>query len=190
MITYKEVDESYFEQYDSVPMLVHVNSEFILIKNNNGLGGIQLKEVPVESYIKNLGKYEEAKKYKAQFDIINWAFFMAFDDELPIGAATVASRTKNVHMLDGRDDLSVLWDIRVDDRYKQQGIGTTLFHMAVEWSKSKGLKQMKIESQNNNVPGCRFYHKQGAVLGGIDEYAYFNDSEAKDEVQLIWYFDL
>lgn len=52
-------------------------------------------------------------------------------------------------------------------------------------------KQMKIECQNNNVEACKFYHKQGAaVLGKIDEYAYYNDVEDRNEVQFIWYLDL
>lgn len=38
---------------------------------------------------------------------------MAFDDEKPIGAVTVVSRTADIRMLDGRDDMTVLWDIRV-----------------------------------------------------------------------------
>lgn len=93
-------------------------------------------------------------------------------------------------MLNNRDDMSVLWDIRVDDRYKRQGIGTKLFNLAVEWSKSKGFKQMKIECQNSNVQSCRFYYRHGAVLGEIDEYAYYDDVDTQDEVQLIWYLDL
>jgi len=190
MITYREIDESYFDKYDKIPMFVHVKSILTLIKVENGLGGILLKETPIEEYIKDLGVYEEATKYADEFDISNWAFFMAFDNELPIGAVTVASKTNEINMLDGRDDMSVLWDIRVDDRYKQQGVGTKLFNMAVDWSKSKGLKQMKIECQNNNVQACRFYHKHGAVLGKIDEYAYYSDIDIKDEVQLIWYLNL
>jgi GNAT superfamily N-acetyltransferase len=93
-------------------------------------------------------------------------------------------------MLEGRDDLSVLWDIRVDDSYKGQGVGTKLFSMAVEWSKLNGLKQMKIECQNNNVQACRFYHGKGAILSKIDEYAYQHDTNIANEVQLIWYMDL
>jgi len=38
------------------------------------------------------------------------------------------------------------------------------YDMDIEWSRSNGFKQMKIEYQNNNVPACKFYHKQGAVL--------------------------
>ena len=171
-------------------MLVNVKSILKLQKVQNGLGGILLKELPVKEYIKNLGQYAKVKKYAEEFDITNWSFFMAFDNEFPIGAATVVSKTKDIHMLDGRDDISVLWDIRIHDRYKQQGVGTKLFNMAVDWSKLKGLKQMKIECQNNNVQACKFYHKQGAVLGKIDEYAYYEDIEDRDEVQLIWYLNL
>lgn len=190
MIIFKEIDESYFEKYDSIPMLVHVRSVLALERIKNGFGGILLKETPVEEYIKDLGGYEEATKYAEEFDITNWKFFMAFDNENPIGAVTIASKTPNVNMLDNRDDISVLWDIRVDEKYKRQGVGTKLFNLAVEWSKSKGFKQMKIECQNNNVQACRFYYKHGAVLGKIDEYAYYDDVDAQGEVQLIWYLDL
>lgn len=190
MIIYREIDESRFEDYDRIPMLIHVKSILALEKIENGLGGIILRETPVDEYIKDLGVYEQAVKYAEEFDITNWGFFMVFDNEVPIGGATVASRTENVNMLDGRDDLAVLWDIRVDDRYKGQGIGTRLLNMAIEWSRSRGFRQMKIECQNNNVQACRFYRKHGAVLGKIDEYAYYNDADVKNEVQLVWYLDL
>lgn len=37
---------------------------------------------------------------------------MAFDDDVPVGAVTVVSRTDDVDMLDKRNDLCVLGDIR------------------------------------------------------------------------------
>lgn len=190
MITYKQIDESYFEKYDSIPMIVHVKSIFTLEKIQNGLGGILFKEVPVEEYQKDYRVYQKATEYAKKFDITNWAFFMAFDRNIPIGAATIVSKTATVNMLDGRDDLSVLWDLRVDDKYKGQGIGTKLFTMATEWSKANDLTQMKIECQNINVTACKFYHSRGATLGKIDEYAYYGDSDLENEVELIWYLDL
>jgi len=190
MIHYKEVNRSYFEAYDNIPMLVNVKSHYLLDKIKNGLGGIILKEIPVNEYIKDLGKYEIACEYEKHFDISNWVFYMAFDDKKPIAAITMASLTSNVIMLDGRDDLCVLWDIRVMNGYKHQGIGQKLFDLAIEWARKQGFKQMKIECQNNNVPACKFYQKQGAVLSKIDEYAYYNDEEIRNEVQFIWYLDL
>jgi ribosomal protein S18 acetylase RimI-like enzyme len=174
-----------------IPMIVHVSSYFRIEKLNRGLGGLQLVETPVEPYIKDFctGDDESVTRWE-RFELSNWAFFMAFDKERPVGAATVASRDKKVNMLSGRDDLAVLWDIRVDDAYKHQGIGQALFDMAVKWSREQGLVQMKIECQNNNVPAVSFYHKQGAELASIDEYASYNEPEYRHETQFIWMLDL
>lgn len=190
MINYKEIDKSYFEAYEEIPMIVHVKSYYTLEKINGGLGGFILRETPMYSYIKDYGKYQKPTKYQDNFDISNWKFFMAFDFKKPIGAVTIASRTDNLNMLDGRNDLSILWDIRVNDDYKHKGIGQKLFDLAVNWSKSQGFKQMKIECQNNNIPACKFYQKQGAVLSKIDEYAYYKDVSIRDEVQFMWYLNL
>ena len=194
MIKYKEVDKTYFPQYDSIPMLVHISSYYKVEKINRGLGGFVLVETPTEPFIKDFDDDEPAHNFASRqaerFDISNWGFFMAFENERAVGGAIVASKTKDVHMLSGRDDLAVLWDIRVDDAYKNQGIGQGLFNMAAEWSRNKGLVQMKIECQNNNVPAVNFYHKQGAVLSAINEYAYHNEPQYRHEVQFIWFLDL
>jgi len=193
MITYKQIDKSYFPQYDIIPMRLTVKSYYKIEKINRGLGGFTLVETPVEApYIKDFCVYgdETATFWAEHFDVSNWAFFMAFDGEKPIGGATVASRTKQVNMLCGRDDLALLWDIRIDETHKHQGVGQTLFDMAVNWSKEQGLVQMKIECQNNNVPAVNFYHKQGAVLCTIDEYAYYSEPEYRHETEFIWFLDL
>jgi ribosomal protein S18 acetylase RimI-like enzyme len=190
MIIYKAIDKSFFQQYDEIPMTVHVKSEYKIEKIINGLGGFLIKEVPVEPYIKDLGKYQIAMEYETHFDISRWQFYMAFDGKQPVGAITLVSKTPGVNMLDGRDDLCVLWDIRVLEEYKHMGIGKRLFELSVEWAKEHDLNQIKIECQNNNVPACKFYHKHGAVLSKVDEYAYYNDKEIQNEIQFIWYLDL
>lgn len=190
MLLYREIDHQFFKQYDQIPMLVHVTHELHLEKPDNGLGGLLLREVPVSPYTKDLSQYEIASDYEKKFDISNWKFFMAFDRDVPVGGITLASRTENVQMLDGRNDLCVLWDIRVPDAYKRQGIGKKLFELGVQWAVETGLSQMKIECQNNNVPACKFYQKQGAVLSAINEYAYHQDPDIRGEIQLIWYLDL
>ena len=62
--------------------------------------------------------------------------------------------------------------------------------MGVSGAKHDGYSQMIIECQNNNVPACRFYQKQGAVLSKIDMYAYYFDPKIKDEIQFVWYLDI
>ena len=191
MITYKIIDRTFFPQYDSIPMRFDVKSYYKVEKINRGLGGFTLVETPVEPYIRDfcLGEDETVVRWE-RFNLANWAFFMAFDGDRPVGAATIASRDKQVNMLSDRDDLAVLWDIRVEEAYKRQGVGQGLFDMAADWSRSQGLVQMKIECQNNNVPAVKFYHKQGAILSVIDEYAYYNEPEYRHETMFIWFLDL
>jgi len=192
MITFRQVDADYFGEYDKVSMRLIVTSEYRITKHDRGLSGFTLTEVPVEPYTKDFcsGDDVTVSRWADRFDITNWAFFMAFDGDIPVGAATVASRTAGVNMLGGRDDLAVLWDIRVNDDYKHQGIGQRLFDMAVVWARSQGLVQLKIECQNNNVPAVKFYHKQGAVLCSVDEYAYYTEPEYRHETRFLWYLDL
>lgn len=186
----KEVDRSFFELYDKVSMNVDVRSEYKVKRLENGLGGLVLEEIPVKPYQKDLSVYERAADYEKEFDIASWRFYMAFDGEKPVGAMTVAGTTKGLNMLSGRKDACVLWDIRVADAYKHNGIGQKLMDMGVAGAKKDGYSQMIIECQNNNVPACRFYKKQGAMLSKIDMYAYYPEEAIRDEVQLIWYLDL
>ena len=189
-ITFKEVDKSCFEIYDNIPMKVDVHSEYKIKRVDNGLGGLAFEEVPVEPYIKDFGKHDCATTYEERFDISTWRFYMAFDGERAIGAATVAGPTKGMNMLYGREDACVLWDIRVADGYKYQGIGQTLLDMGIAGARECGYQQMIIECQNNNVPACNFYHKQGAVLCKVDMHAYYMEPEVRNEVQFVWYLDI
>ena len=190
MIYVKKTDRSCFEMYDSVSMNVDVRSEYRIKRLDNGLGGMMFEEVPVIPYIKDLSVYERATEYEKEFDITYWSFYMAFDDEKPVGALTVSARTDKLYMLAGREDACVLWDIRVADAYKHQGIGQKMLDLAIKDAKAAGYKQMIIECQNNNVPACKFYHKQGALLSKLDMYAYYDEPDCRNEVQFLWYLDL
>jgi GNAT superfamily N-acetyltransferase len=90
-------------------------------------------------------------------------------------------------MLEGRNDLAVLWDIRVAPEFRGQNIGSTLFAAAQAWALARGARQLKVETQNINVPACRFYARQGCVLRAIERLAY---PELPDEIQMLWYKDL
>lgn len=105
----------------------------------------------------------------------NWYFFMAFDGEIPVGGAVLCCHSPELHMLEGREDLGILWDIRVDSAYKRCGVGGKLFEIVKKKSKELGLSQLKIECQNNNVPAVDFYFKQETHLGAVNRYAYYGD---------------
>ena len=189
MISVKRMDKTCFGMYDTIPMNVDVRTEYRMKRIDNRLGLI-FEEVQVAPYRKDLSVYERAVEYEEKFDIANWYFYMAFDEDKPIGAMTIAGRTPDLNMLSGRDDACVLWDIRVADNYKHQGIGQRLMDIGIEDARTAGYRQMIIECQNNNVPACHFYRKQGALLSKVDLYAYDSEDDCKNEIQFVWTLNL
>jgi ribosomal protein S18 acetylase RimI-like enzyme len=93
-------------------------------------------------------------------------------------------------MLGGRDDVAVLWGISGCRRGNGvaagtgEGIGLALFRAAGDWAGARGVRWLKIETQNVNVPACRFYQKMGCTLGAIDRFAYPSQPA---EARLLWW---
>jgi GNAT superfamily N-acetyltransferase len=152
-----------------------------------GLGGISLTETPVAApYVKDYDaeEGEGPARWAERFDISNWGMIGAYRDGMRIGGAVLAFRTPQLYMLGGRDDVTVIWDLRVAPAHRGTGAGSALFQAAERWAGARGCGWLKIETQNVNVAACRFYRKLGAVLGGINRFAY---PDLPAEVQLLWW---
>jgi GNAT superfamily N-acetyltransferase len=189
----QEIKADRLSEYAKIPIVFEVRSVFQVDLINNGLDGIKLHEEKVVTiYVKDYDSYEDGgpERWVRQFNIHNWGIFLAVDNGRPIGGATVALDTPGINMLCGRKDLAILWDIRVHPDFRHQGVGTKLFQYAVDWSRKKGCKQFKIETQNVNANACKFYAKQGCKLGAIDRYGYAGHPKVGHEIMLIWYLDL
>jgi GNAT superfamily N-acetyltransferase len=179
--------------YAQVPIAYRVDKILRVVEVSGGLGGIKLVESEVNPpYVKDYDAHENSGplSWPTKFDVSRWAIFLARDEAGPAGGATVAFDTPGVNMLAGRRDLAVLWDVRVRPDVRRRGIGTLLFHRAAEWARQQACRQLKIETQNVNLPACRFYAAQGCHLGEINRYAYAGCPEVAHEVMLIWYLGL
>ena len=185
-----EIPHSQLNEYARISIAFTVSSILEARLLDKGLGGIQLVEQPVPAYIKDYDMFDSPLSWSHEFDIKNWRFFLAQEGEKIIGGAALVWNTSDVNILDGRDDLSVLWDLRVAPEMRRCGVGKKLFEHAAAWSKSKNCVQMKIETQNINVNACRFYASMGAELGDIRRFAYRHDVLLNYEVQLNWYLSL
>jgi GNAT superfamily N-acetyltransferase len=185
------VDEATLVKYHQVPSSLEVRTKFEVEVLDSAFGGMTLREKPVETpYVKNYEDNPNPISWYQDFHTNNWVLFLATQGKLIAGGLTIACQTPELRILNGRDDLACVWDLRVRPEYKHQGIGSVLFKNAVAWSKNNGFKQLCVETQNVNVPACRFYLKQGCTLGGINRYAYYGEPALAGEVQLIWYLDL
>jgi GNAT superfamily N-acetyltransferase len=178
-------------EYARVPMACRVTSILVVDEIDNG--GFCLREQAIEvPYTKDYDGYAGGGPFNwpNRFDISKWGLWIASDRGLVVGGAAVAWNDPGVDMLEGRSDLAVLWDIRVRSPNRRQGIATALFREAVGWTKSKGCRSLMIETQNVNVPACRFYEKMGCILARIVHSAYRRHADIADEVMLIWDLDL
>ena len=176
-------------EYGKVPMFVNVQTRLRLEHFDDDLMGLGLVEEPVHpSYIKSYEDPNETpSSWAARWDLSSWGFVVATQDDRVVGGCVIAYRTNGVNMLEGRDDVAVLWDIRVHPSLQRCGIGSRLFEQAVAFAQERSCKYLKIETQNVNVPACRFYQRQGCYLGGIREHAY---KELPHEIELLWYLPL
>lgn len=189
MIEIERIGLDRLADYNGIPMLTPIESRFAIRLIEGGLGGFHLVEEPVDRpWIKDHGALTDRVQ---RWDTSAWAFFLASIGGVATGAATVATRTPEVSMLDRRDDLAVLWDLRVHPDHQRRGVGSALLGRVVEWSRAEGMTQLKIETQDTNVSACRFYAARGAELRGVVHHAYAAEAEpVSGEVQLHWWLDL
>ncbi len=176
-------------EYGKVPIAFRVESRFRIEPILRGIGGLALVEEPVVPYVKDYDavKGEGPEHWPKRWDISRWGVLSAFDGGRRVGGAVMAWKTAGLNMLAGRDDLAVLWDLRVHPDLRGQGVGRQLFSHALAWARERQCRQVMVETQNVNVPACRFYARQGCELGAINRYAY---GDAPDEIQLLWYRDV
>ncbi|MEO7369065.1 MAG: GNAT family N-acetyltransferase [Gemmatimonadaceae bacterium] len=119
-----------------------------------------------------------------RFDISQWHFLVAFVGEKRVGGAALIMDLPDVEMLEGRRDLALLWDIRVTPAFRSSGVGSALLAAAETWATSRGAAELKVETQNINLPACRFYESHGFELRHVNAGIY---EGLPNEVQLLWY---
>jgi GNAT superfamily N-acetyltransferase len=83
--------------------------------------------------------------------------------------------------------LAELAQVPIASEVRGKGIGSSLFRAAEKWAIERRCSELKIETQNVNVPACRFYRRQGCVIRLARRSAY---PELPDEIQLLWYKEL
>lgn len=183
-ITEESVDT--LADYARVPIAFEVRHVLDVVAHAGGLCGLGLVERTLNiPYVKDYDAADGGPvRWPERFDLSSWGLFAARSGGRRVGGAAVAFGADDVEMLEGRSDLAVLWDLRTVPEARERGVGSTLFAAAEAWAATRGCRRLKVETQNVNVPACRFYARMGCVLGGIHRFAY---PDHPDEVQLLWY---
>jgi GNAT superfamily N-acetyltransferase len=193
-IVVESIGADRYRLYDGIPSWYHVESLFRVEVAAGGLGGFRLVEEKVAvPYKKDYDEQGEnnPSHWAKEYDVSRWGILLALDGKRPVGGAAVAIDAE-LYPLDRfqRRDMAVLWDIRVGLEDQRRGIGKRLFRAAAGWAKERGYGQLGLETQNVNVPACRFYAREGCELGAIHRYGYSGCVEVAHEAMLLWYLEL
>lgn len=117
------------------------------------------------------------------FDLSRWIILAAYDRECRVGGATVIVDDPQIELLRDCSACALLWDIRVAPYARRQGIGTALLEAVERHAGERGAHSLRVETQDINVPACRFYHAHGFRLERARPGAY---PTLPNEVQLLW----
>lgn len=133
--------------------------------------------VPVSPYEKSYAD-EGLSDYQ---NLPDEAVFLAYLD------GSVAGR---VVLSEGWNRYAWIEDIAVDARCRRLGVGRALMDRAIAWAIERGLPGIRLETQSNNVPACKFYEACGFQLGGFDRNLYRGLDEETTEIALFWYLPI
>ena len=183
----REESSDWLVEHAQISTAFTVDCALDLVTRDAGLDGLHLVERPVASpYLKNYDAIAgcHPAEWGRQCELSNWGFISARIDSRPVGGAVIAYRSPGFETLEGRADLAILWDIRVSPEVRRCGIAARLAAAVERWACDRQCRQLKVETQNVNVPACKFYASRGFELGAINRFAY---PELPDEIQLLWY---
>jgi len=154
-----------------------VESELALFAED---GVVRYQIVPVPPYRKRYSR-DAQDDLSVHLKAPDKAVFLAYLD------GSVAGR---VLLSEGWNRSAWIEDLAVDVRCRRAGVGRALMDRAVAWAIERGRSGIRLETQNNNVPACKFYEAYRFHLGGFDRDLYRGLDEETTEIALFWYLPL
>ncbi len=168
----REEDHRSLEAYGTVPMTLTVDRRVRVVEPVGGTREL-VEAVVNPPWVKDYDADAGPPSHLGQrWDLSNWGVLSAFAGECRVGGALVAWRTDGVEMLDGRDDVAVLWDLRVHPAQRRRGLGSLLLEAVTSWALRHDCTRLDVETQDINVPACRLYAKHGFRLLRDEPGAY------------------
>jgi GNAT superfamily N-acetyltransferase len=171
-------------EYADIPIRFEVTSTLSARRGADGLFALTEQRVDLP-YIKDYDALgDQPLTWPGRYDTTHWILFLARAEGRGIAGATIALGTPGLDMLEDRSDLAILWDIRIAPGYRGRGVGRALLETAEAWASARGCRELKVETQNVNVPACRFYQAAGFELHVVLEDAY---ADCPGEAKYLWY---
>jgi GNAT superfamily N-acetyltransferase len=181
-----QVGQSALTEYAGIPIAFEVREVMAIVPSTAAQSRLRLEpHVVATPWIKDYDAGDGGPlSWPTRFDLSYWTFFAARIQGRVIGAAAIVHQAADMPMLAGRDDVALLWDIRVAPDTRRGGIGRALLEAVEAWARVREIDWLEVETQDINAPACRFYAACRFELRAANRDAY---EGLPNEVQLLWY---
>ena len=183
----EQVGQSGLREYALVSSAFEVRSVMAVVQEATPLSRLTLASRTIaEPWVKDYDAVDGGPlSWPARFDVRSWTFFLARLHGRVVGGAAVLYGAAD--LIGDRGDVALLWDIRVAPDARHSGVGRSLMGAAEAWARSQEARWLEVETQDINVPACRFYAACRFELRAANRGAY---PELPNEIQLLWYKQL
>lgn len=165
-------------QKELIPVVNQANEPFSIIGNilpsfSNGKWSYkeQLYDNPSETSFP-----DDELDWEEYIDSEKKVVFMALQGEECIG---------QIRLVKDWNRFAYIENIAVRKSFRKSGVSQLLLEAAEAWAQCQSLLGLSLEAQNDNVIACRFYEKEGFVLGGADTLKQKANSNI--DITLYWY---
>ncbi|WGG44710.1 GNAT family N-acetyltransferase [Rossellomorea sp. DA94] len=129
--------------------------------------------------------FDETKDIRFPDDNLDWSQYINQEDKALFLAYMNNTCIGQIRVMKDWNRFCYIENIATKKEYRGSGVGKLLLNKAEDWAKQRGLIGMSLEAQDDNLGACRFYLKQGFILGGVDTLKQSYNPNI--ETTLYWY---
>lgn len=129
--------------------------------------------------------FDEVRETRFPDDELDWSQYINRDNKTMFLAYMNNTCIGQIRIIKDWNRFCYIENIATKNQYRGFGVGKLLLNQAEEWAKQRNLIGMSLEAQDDNLGACRFYEKQGFILGGVDTLK--QSSNPNIGTTLYWY---
>ena len=129
--------------------------------------------------------YDTPSEIRFPDDKLDWSTYIDSSEKIILLAFHENECIGQIRLVKDWNRLAYIENIAVRSSFRKSGVGHLLLEAAEAWAKEQSLIGLSLEAQNDNLIACRFYVKEGFVLGGVDTLKQSANPEI--DITLYWY---
>ena len=129
--------------------------------------------------------YDTPSEIRFPDDKLDWSSYIDSNEKIVLLAFHEDTCIGQIRLVKDWNRFAYIENIAVKKNFRKSGVGHLLLEAAETWAKEQSLIGLSLEAQNDNLIACRFYVKEGFVLGGVDTLK--QSANPNIDLTLYWY---